>query len=93
MTLKPEQLKSLEVVLAGSHVIAVLPTGVLFQSPGFFLTFLSFGETNLCTMSSTMHTLATHVKLQARACSRDHAPVPVVLGQGSTMIYVCKAES
>ena len=27
MTLKPEQLKSLEVVLAGSHVIAVLPTG------------------------------------------------------------------
>ena len=27
MTLKPEQLKSVEVVLAGSHVIAVLPTG------------------------------------------------------------------
>ena len=27
LTLKPEQLKSLEVVLAGSHVIAVLPTG------------------------------------------------------------------
>ena len=27
LTLKPEQLKSVEVVLAGSHVIAVLPTG------------------------------------------------------------------
>ena len=27
LILKPEQLKSVEVVLAGSHVIAVLPTG------------------------------------------------------------------
>ena len=91
LTLKPEQLKSLEVVLAGSHVIAVLPTGfgksLIYQflpfafdlqtdssssCAGFFLTFFSFGETNL----STMHTLATHVKLQARACLRDHAPVP-----------------
>ena len=34
LTLKPEQLKSVEVVLAGSHVIAVLPTG--FGSRSFF---------------------------------------------------------
>ena len=59
LTLKPEQLKSVEVVLAGSHVNAVLPLlhptpkNVLFQSPGFFFAFFSFGETNLSTIKST----------------------------------------
>ena len=110
LTLKPEQLKSLEVVLAGSHVITVLPTGfrksLIYQllpfafdlqtdssssCAEFFLTFFSFGGTNLCIpWPRTSNYRRVHAREITRLC-------PLALGQGTarvcTMIYVCKAES
>ena len=58
------------------------PKNVLFRSPGFFFAFFSFGETNLSMDTLAM---ATHVKLQARSCSSDHALCPLALGQGSSL--------
>ena len=131
LTLKPEQLKSVEVVLAGSHVIAVLPTGfgksLIYQLLPFAFDLQTDSSSSCVLLVSPLVALmvqqverarssfpksgilfrvlfiwrnksiyqyyaypghghaCTHVKLQARSCSSDHALCPLALGQGRSL--------
>ena len=79
LTLKPEQLKSVEVVLAGSHVIAVLPTGfgksLIYQLLPFAFD-LQTDSTwpGIVTgprsphLSAYLHMLHNHVACKLRGC-------------------------